>query len=107
MVIAKAISLLYAIFYLYLMAHCVNLLAYMAIILMHVIFIGGAGGMIYGAIKSPRDSLGLYIGAGCLVFCVLLFDLMICCYKKQLKIALVIIAAAADFATETKRLIFV
>jgi len=51
MVIALAISLFYAIFYLYLMAHCANLLAYGAIILFHVLFIGGAGAMVYGAIK--------------------------------------------------------
>lgn len=107
MVIALVISLLYAIFYLYLMAHCVNLLAYAAIILMHVIFIGGAVGMVYGAMKSPKDSVGLYIGAGVMVLFVLLFDLMLWCYKTQFKMALAIIAAAADFATETKRLIFV
>lgn len=107
MVIALVISLFYAIFYLYLMAHCVNLLAYLAVILLHVIFIGGAGGMVYGAMKNGNSSLGLYIGAGCMVLSVLFFDLMIYCYKTQFKMALAIIAAAADFATETKRLIFV
>jgi len=51
MVIALVISVLYAIFYLYLMAHCVNLLAYGALILLHVLFIGGAGAMVYAATK--------------------------------------------------------
>jgi hypothetical protein len=106
MVIALVISLFYAIFYLYLMAHCVNLLAYAAIILLHVLFIGGAGAMVYGAMKSS-DKIGLYIGAGSMILFVLIFDLMIWCYKTQFKMALAVIAAAADFATETKRLIFV
>ena len=81
MVIALVISLFYAIFYLYLMAHCVNLLAYGAIILLHVIFIGGAGGMVYGATKIGKDGTGLYIGAGCMILFVVLFDLMMWCYK--------------------------
>jgi hypothetical protein len=81
MVTALIISLFYAIFYLYLMAHCVNLLAYGAIILLHVIFIGGAGAMVYGATKNRSDGVGLYIGAGCMILFVVLFDLMIWCYK--------------------------
>lgn len=90
------------------MAHCVNLLAYCAIILLHVIFIGGAGGMVYFATRNNRKgSTGLYIGAGIMILFVLLFDLMIWCYRTQFKMALAIIAAAADFASETKRLIFV
>jgi len=51
MVIALVISVLYAIFYLYLMAHCANLLAYGALILLHVLCIGGAGAMVYAATK--------------------------------------------------------
>lgn len=105
MVIALVLSLLYAIFYLYLMAHCVNLLAYVAIVLMHIIFIGGAAGMVYGAYRT--QNVGFYVGAGFMVLTVLIFDLILCCYKTQFKMALAIIAAAADFATETKRLIFV
>jgi hypothetical protein len=81
MVIALVISLLYAIVYLYLMAHCVNLLAYVAVILLHIIFIGGAAGMIYGAIKNSRNGVGLYIGAGCMILFVVFFDLMLWCYQ--------------------------
>jgi len=81
MVITLVISLLYAIFYLYLMAHCVNLLAYGAIILLHVLFIGGAGAMVYGAIKNRKDETGLYIGAAVMILFVVMFDLMMWCYK--------------------------
>lgn len=81
MITALVISLLYAIFYLYLMAHCVNLLAYAAIILLHIIFIGGAGAMVYGGTKVRNNGAGLYIGAGCMILFVFFFDLMIWCYK--------------------------
>ena len=64
--------------------------------------------MVYFATRNNRKgSTGLYIGAGIMILFVLLFDLMIWCYRTQFKMALAIIAAAADFASETKRLIFV
>lgn len=64
--------------------------------------------MVYLATRQGNQGgIGLYVSAACMILFVLLFDLMMWCNKTQFKLALAIIAAAADFATETKRLIFV
>jgi hypothetical protein len=102
-----ALALVYTFIYLYLMANCAHLLAYVAIGLVELILLATIGGNIYGATQVDGAKTGFLIGAGVALFVFLIFNCMLWCYWSKLQVAIAVIDSTADFMVATKRIALV
>jgi hypothetical protein len=106
--VSFGLGLVYTLIYLYAMSNCAHVLAYIAIGLLELIFIGAMGGALYGVSKtSGHDQMGFWIGFGCAAAAFLLFNCMMWCYWSKLQVAIAVIDATADFMVATKRIALV
>lgn len=83
-------------------------LVYVSIGFIELIFVGGGAVcmiMYFRADENVRMAF-LWSGIGALVTG-LIFNIMLCCYWKSMKVAIAIVDATADFFVQTKRLVFV
>jgi len=85
-------------------------MAYAAIIVIELTFLGAAGVAFYmreNQSNSDSERTGYLVG-GCVMIAVfLIFNMIICCLWKSVKVAIAVIDATADFFAATKRIIFV
>lgn len=102
-----AIGLVYVVFYMYLMSHCAQLIAYLSIGVIEICHVAGIGGLLYGATQHPNNPNGFYFGAAGVALSFLLFNCLMCCFWSKVQIAIAVIDATADFMVATKRLVFV
>ena len=99
-------SLVFNVVFIYFMSYYPETLAKITVVLIHIIFVGGAGASAYFGMKSSNGT-PLYVSAGVSLFFVMMFDCMLCYRYKHFKVAIAVIDAAADFFASTKRLMFV
>lgn len=105
--ISFALGLVYTFGYLYLMAHCAHLLAYIAIGLVELLFLAAIGGNIYGMTQVADGKTGFIIGAIVSAVAFLIFNCMLWCYWSKLQVAIAVIDSTADFMVATKRIALV
>lgn len=99
-------SLVITFIYLYMMANCSTCLAYISVIFVELFHLAAIGGCLYYSTRTS-DKLHFYIAAGVFALFFLIFNCMLCCYRRQFAIALAVIDSAADFLVATKRIAFV
>jgi len=104
--ISLALGLVYTMMYLYAMSNFAHIIAYIAIVMIEIIFIGGMGAALYGTTKV-NPATGMWITFGCTLFAFLLFNCLMYCSWSKMKVAIAVIDSAADFMTATKRMAFV
>ena len=100
--ISLALGLVYTMMYLYAMSNFAHIIAYIAIAMLELIFVGGMGACLYATTKV--QGYGMWITFGSLLFSFLLFNAMMWCYWSKLQVAIAIIDSAADFLVATKRI---
>jgi len=105
--VSFGLALVYTFIYLYLMANCAHLLAYVSIGLIELILLATVAGNVYGATQVSEGSMGFWIGAGVSLFFFLVFNCMLWCYWSKLQVAIAVIDSTADFMIATKRIAFV
>lgn len=104
--ISLGLGLVYTMIYLYAMSNFAHIIAYIAIVMLEIIFVAGMGACIYGATRVSNPT-GMWIGFGVTLACFLLFNCMMWCYWSKMKVAIAVIDATADFMVATKRMAFV
>jgi len=80
--ISLALGLVYTMMYLYAMSNFAHIIAYIAIAMLELIFVGGMGACLYATTKV--QGYGMWITFGSLLFSFLLFNAMMWCYWSKL-----------------------
>mmetsp|Transcript_37007 Transcript_37007/g.56740 ORF Transcript_37007/g.56740 Transcript_37007/m.56740 type:complete len:368 (+) Transcript_37007:412-1515(+) len=103
------VGMLLTIIYMYLMSFATTLLAYVSIMVIELFFLGGGAALVFtGHNQISHDAkTGFYVGGGCMIFFGVIFNLLLCCFWKKMKVAIAVVDATADFFVATKRLVFV
>jgi hypothetical protein len=107
-VICLVLGVVYTIIFMYALAYCTTCLAFISIGCIELCFIGGMGSAVYFANDSNNpDPSGFWGMFGGFLAAWLIFNLMLCCCWKKVKVAIAVIDATADFLVATFRLAFV
>ena len=107
-VICLALGVVYTIIFMYALAYCTTCLAFISIGCIELCFIGGMGSAVYFANDTNNpDPSGFWGMFGGFLLAWLIFNLMLFCCWKKVKVAIAVIDATADFLVATFRLAFV
>ena len=99
------IGLLYTWIFMYMMSCCTWLLTYISILGVEAFLLSGMGSTAYYATTYKDENQGALWGAFAAFLIIwMLFNCMICCSWKRIKVAVAIIDCTADFMVATKRL---
>lgn len=104
--ICLGLGFVYSILYIYALSRFANCLAKFSVLVIELGFIGGIGGSIFMS-KDATSKSSYYIAAGVVGVIFLIFNMMLCCFYKQFKVAIAVVDATADFFAATKRIILV
>ena len=108
--VCLGMAFVYSILYIYAMSRFANCLAKFAILLIELFWIGAIGSCIYlrGQSSATNDEKrGYLIGAIISFVFFAIFNLMLCCFRKQIQVAIAVVDATADFFAATKRIVIV
>ena len=104
--ICLGLSLIYSIMYIYMMSRFSNCLAKFSILVIELCIVGAAGVSFYlrsNVTNSSQQRTGYLIAGISMVVVFFLFNMLLCCFWKQLEVAIAVIDATADFFAATKR----
>ena len=88
------------------MSRCAETMVNISIWLIEILMTGVIIMFIYLGTKADKnESSGLYLSAVIVLLFLLVFNCMLYCFYDDLKIAIAIVDAAADFFADTKRII--
>lgn len=106
MVICLVLGIVYTIIFMYALAYCTNLLAFLSIACIEICLLGGMGGSAYYATSVTGEEIPdpYWAMFGTFLFLWLLFNCLLCCCWKKVKVAIAVIDATADFLVATFRL---
>lgn len=109
--ICCALAIVYNFLYIYARSKCATCLFYAATVLIELSLFGGAGAAIYkrsqlSSTATHSEKAYLYAAIG-LALGGCLYTLILCCFWRQMRIAVALIGATADFFAATKRVVLV
>jgi len=109
--ICCALAIVYNFLFIYVRSKCASCIFYVVIVLIELSLFGGAGAALYKrslltSVEIHADKAYLYTAIG-LVLGGCLYNLILCCFWTQMRIATALIGATADFFAATKRMILV
>ena len=105
--VCLGLAVVMSVFYIYMMSFAANCLAKCAILIVELCTIAGLALSFYHA-QDTEVSRKAYIIAGIALSCFwLVFNCMLWCYWTQIKVAIAVVDASADFMASTKRMFFV
>lgn len=107
--ICLGLGLVYTLIYLYAMSLAANLIAYIAIGMIEMLWLAAIGTSFYMAIHGGgKDSqLSWWIATAFVFFSAIIFNCLMCCFWSKMKVAIAVIDATADFVVSAKRLVLV
>jgi len=101
---------LLSILYIFMMSRCANCLAFLSITVIEICLAGGTGACFFMRTDlntSESEKSGWLVGGICLALLFCLFNLALCCLWRQIRIAIAVIDATADFFAATYRIVLV
>ena len=107
--ICLGLAFVYSILYIYAMSRFADCLAKFAILIIEVCLAGSAGLCFYArGLDGVTDNQkhGYLIGGAVIAVVFVLMNMLLCCFWKQVKVAIAVLDATADFFAATKRIIF-
>jgi hypothetical protein len=105
--ICLGLAFVLSIFYIYMMSFAANCMSKIAILIIELCVIAGIALTFFHAHAEVNGQKG-YIIAGIALSCFwLVFNCLLWCYWTQLKVAIAVLDATADFMASTKRMFFV
>lgn len=108
--ISLGLSLVYSIIFIYMMSNFANCLAKFAILVIELCIMGAAGVSFYlrsNINYTPHQQKGYLIAGIVMVVVFLVFNMFLCCFWKQVEVAIAVLDATADFFAATKRVALV
>lgn len=105
------LGLFYTLVFMYMMSCCTMLLTYISILGVEAILVTGMVSFVSLATghegEDSKAKAGYWGGFAALMILFLIFNTLICCSWKRVKVAVAIIDCTADFMVDTKRLVFI
>lgn len=105
-----ALALVYSIIFIYMMSRFANCLAKLAILVIELCMIGSIGVSFFLRSHLTHNSdhdKKVYLILGIVMIVVFsIFNMFLCCFWKQIEVAIAVIDATADFFAATKRIVF-
>jgi hypothetical protein len=106
--ICLGLAFVYCILYIYAMSRFADCLAKFAILIIEVCLAGSVGLCFYarGLDGVTNNEKHGYLIGGCILAAVfVVLNMLLCCFWKQVKVAIAVLDATADFFAATKRII--
>jgi hypothetical protein len=109
MLTCLGMGFVYSIMFIYMMSRFANCLAKLALLIIELILIGAVALTFYfrSDTFNDEDDKKTYLIVGCtLIVITAIYNMILCCFWKQINVAIAVIDATADFFAATKRIVF-